>query len=284
MIKKRFLKNIANPFVKKFLYKYAKYYTQERNYDQLVVYSYDSVSTEINLDGIYEKELLFFIKKFLEEKKYNCQNKTVLDIGAFIGNHSIFFSKIFNKVLSFEPHPTSFEILKINCKKFQNIKLYNYGCSDENTDSYLRLKHTNIGGSSISKGQHERDYPIKLIKLDDFLDYNLNEIGLIKIDVEGHEENVINGCIQLLKKNKPIIIMELKNFNGEPEPKLIKKLKSIGYNNFFELEKKIKFDTLKSSLYLSILDKLINLFFKNPVQMKKIKFFRKKEYQNLIII
>ena len=66
--------------------------------------------------------------------------------------------------------------------------------------SYLRLKHTNIGGSSISEGNHIRDHSIKLLKLDDFLKNNIIEIGLIKIDVEGHEENVINGCIELLKK------------------------------------------------------------------------------------
>lgn len=267
-----------------FLHKYAKYYIKEKNYDQLVVYSHDTVSAEINLEGIYEKELLFFIKNFLKEKKYNYQNKTVLDIGAFVGNHSIFFSKIFNEVLSFEPHPTSFEILKINCRNFQNIKLYNFGCSDVNKDTYLRLKHTNIGGSSISDGKHERDYPIKLLNLDDFLKYNSNEIGLIKIDVEGHEENVINGCIQLLKKNKPIIVLELKNFNGDSEPNVIKKLKSIGYNNFFELEKKIKFDTLQNNFFLSIIDKFINLIYENPVHLKEIKFFKKKEYQNLIII
>ena len=49
------------------------------------------MSTEINLNGIYEKDFYFFLKKFLSEKKYNIQNKAALDIGAFIGNHSIFF-------------------------------------------------------------------------------------------------------------------------------------------------------------------------------------------------
>ena len=284
MIKKKFLENIVNPFIKKLLHKYAKYYSLEKNYDQLVVYSYDSVSTEINLNGIYEKDFLFFFKKFLSEKKYNIQNKAALDIGAFIGNHSIFFSKIFSEVLSFEPHPISYEILKINCRNFKNIKMFNFACSDENKDSYLRLKHTNIGGSSISEGNHIRDHSIKLFKLDDFLKDNIIEIGLIKIDVEGHEENVINGCIELLKKNKPIIIMELKNFHKESEPNVVKKLKSLGYSKFFEVERSLIFNANKNSLFLSILDRLINLFYKNPIQMKEIKFFKKKEYQNIIII
>ena len=88
----------------------------------------------------------------------------------------------------------------------------------------------------------------------------------------------------IIKKNKPIIVLELKNFNGDSEPNVIKKLKSIGYNNFFELEKKIKFDTLQNNFFLSIIDKFINLIYENPVHLKEIKFFKKKEYQNLIII
>ena len=41
-------------------------------------------------------------------------NGTVLDIGANIGNHSLFFSNYFYKVLSFEPHPKIFKVLAIN--------------------------------------------------------------------------------------------------------------------------------------------------------------------------
>ena len=283
MFKKRLFQNLIYPIVKKILHSSAKYYSLKKNYDQFIVYSFDAVSTEINLNGIYEKELLFFLKAYLKQNNFNLEKKTAIDIGAFIGNHSIFFSRMFENVISFEPHPTSFEILKLNCKNSGNIKLYNFGCSNKNENSFLRLKHTNIGGSNISNGKHERDFSIKLIKLDDLLkDYD-HEIGLIKIDTEGHEENVINGSVELLKKNKPIIVMELKNFNNYEEPNVIKKLRTIGYSNFFELEKKVKFDKLNNNLLFSILDKIFNLFFENSIEMKEIKNFEKKEYQNLII-
>ena len=146
------------------------------------------------------------------------------------------------------------------------------------------MKHTNVGGSTISDGSHERDYSISLIKLDDFLTEHEPNIGLIKIDVEGHEKNVINGCLETLKKNRPIIIMELKNFQNEGEPELVKKLKSIGYLKFYEIEKKFKLNKFENNKFLAFLDKTINLFFKNPTIMKEIKDFKKKEYQNIIII
>lgn len=284
MLKERLLKNIIYPIIKFFLHKCAKYYTIKEKYDQLVVYAFDTVSSDINLKGIYEKELLFFLRNFLRERNFDFSNHTVLDIGAYIGNHSIFFSKLFNEVICFEPHPISFEILKINCKKYKNIKILNFGCSDVNTNSFLRLKHTNIGGSSISNGNHEKDAAIKLIKLDDFFRGYLKKIGLVKIDVEGHENKVIAGCLKLLKINRPIILMELRNYQNDSEPDVIKKLKSIGYSKFFELESKIKFNKFQNNIFLSVIDKVFNLVFENQVVMKEIKLFKKKEYQNIIIL
>ena len=284
MFKNKFLTNVVNPIIKKILFNWAKHYSLEKKYNQLVVYSYDSVSSEINLDGIYEKDQIFFLEKFLIEKNFDFKNNVFVDIGAYIGNHSIYFSKKFQEVLSFEPHPTSFEILKINCKNFKNIKTYNYGCSDNDKKSYLRLKHTNIGGSTISDGNHERDYPVRLIKIDNFLKDYSKKIGLIKIDVEGHEDKVLKGTIDILKENKPIIMMELKNFNNESEPKIVKQLRSIGYNKFYELERKIKLNVNQDNIFLSIIDIIINLFLKNPIEMKEIKIFKKREYQNIIII
>ena len=139
-------------------------------------------------------------------------------------------------------------------------------------------------GSNISNGKHERDFSIKLIKLDDLLkDYD-QEIGLIKIDVEGHENKVIDGSIELLKKNKPVIIMELRNYQNSMEPEIINKLKSLGYSKFFELERKIKFNKLQNNFFLALIDRLINVIFENPISLKEIKVFKKKEYQNIIIL
>ena len=78
--------------------------------------------------------------------------------------------------------------------------------------------------------------------------------------------------------------MELRNYQNDSEPDVIKKLKSIGYDKFFELENKIKFDKLQNNIFLSFIDKIINLVFENQVVMKEIKLYKKKEYQNIIII
>ena len=55
---------IKNNFFSLIAFQFNNYKVIKKNYDQLVVYSFDTVSTEINLNGIYEKELLFFLRAY----------------------------------------------------------------------------------------------------------------------------------------------------------------------------------------------------------------------------
>ena len=64
----------------------------------------------LNLTG--EKK---FIKLIGKEINFS------IDIGANVGNHSVFFSKKFDKVLAFEPLPMALKLLKINTEKYSNI-------------------------------------------------------------------------------------------------------------------------------------------------------------------
>lgn len=80
----------------------------------LLIYSNDKMGAYIIWEGVAEKKLLDIIIRNLnfDPKKYSC-----LDVGANIGNHSVFFSKYFNKVISFEPQKEVFEVLKLNTSK-----------------------------------------------------------------------------------------------------------------------------------------------------------------------
>ena len=78
--------------------------------------------------------------------------------------------------------------------------------------------------------------------------------------------------------------MELRNYQNSIEPEIIIKLKSLGYSKFFELERKLKFNKLQNNFFLSLIDKFINIIFENPILLKEIKVFKKKEYQNIIIV
>ena len=74
---------------------------------------FDIINLKINLSGRFENlELITLRKKVFN--KINSKKFNALDIGANIGNHSVFFADDFLQVYSFEPLTQNFDLLKIN--------------------------------------------------------------------------------------------------------------------------------------------------------------------------
>ena len=162
-----------------------------------------SVDERIYLKNHYEPEILRIIKNNSSKKD------TFLDIGANIGQHSLFASHFFKRVVSFEPIPKLFtqfnKSIKLN--NISNIKVYNLGCSDRKETKIIYEKFSNIGGSSlIEKKKYDKKEKINLIKLDDFL--RNQKIHFIKIDIEGYEYFAFKGMRKILEKYKPKIVFE----------------------------------------------------------------------------
>jgi predicted RNA methylase len=96
--------------------KYLKRCSKEhlKSHEQLVVFSFDYISRMIALEGQYETNELALIRNTFA---HFLQDKTILDVGANIGNHTVAFSKIAKDVVAFEPNPLVFELLKNKYKK-----------------------------------------------------------------------------------------------------------------------------------------------------------------------
>ncbi len=193
------------------------------------------------IDNNYEKELDVI-------EKYADKTKDALDIGVYRGVYSYKLSKFFNKVHSFEANPLLYPYLEKNLKKIiNNIELYNFALSDINGETKLKLP---IRSKSLFKDNIEEKYklgaatmhpnnsienykevPIKMKKLDDIkLE---NKIGFIKIDVEGHEKNVILGGLETIKRNKPILLIEIEEkHTKQPIKDTINFIESLNYNTF----------------------------------------------------
>jgi FkbM family methyltransferase len=157
----------------------------------------------------------------------------ILDIGANVGNHTVYWGKITNvkKIYSFEPVRATFFILSRNIEiNFlqEKVKLYNRGLSDAAARGKIEAYHPdNIGGTGINKGE---DGDIALDALD-----NLREIreepsvDFVKIDVEGREKDVLNGGAEFFKKHRPIVFIE--SFAGENQYDFVYNFfKTRGYN------------------------------------------------------
>jgi len=152
---------------------------------------------------IYEEDLLRSINAMC------LKPGTFVDVGAYIGTHTIYFSKIMQrKVLAFEPNPASFSDLKSNVmfnevEGLVNIHQTAVGATASKGDIAFD-DASNLGAAKFSPNA---EGAIELSPLDDLLLQNEN-ISLIKIDTEGFELDVLRGATKTLARCKPVIVVE----------------------------------------------------------------------------
>ena len=111
------LKNILKDFFLTNLQKEIK-----KSNSQIIILN-DWIGLKILTDKYYEKDEIEVLKKHFND---NIKNNTFVDVGANIGNHSLYFQKYFRRIISFEPQKKIFKILKLNTEDFKNIKIFNY--------------------------------------------------------------------------------------------------------------------------------------------------------------
>lgn len=148
---------------------------------------------------------------------------TIVDVGAQYGDFALLCSKIYNvaRVFSFEPLPRNYGIMTENLKlnNTRNITLYNYGLG--NIDGKIMSSFTHNMINNFGDGKEQ---VIELKRLDDF---EIRDIDLMKIDVEGFEVDVLQGSMETIKKFHPKIIIE--THTKELKRKVIEALSRIGY-------------------------------------------------------
>lgn len=152
-------------------------------------------------------------------KSLAAKSETVLDIGANIGCTAILFSSLSKDVHAFEPSRSTYNILERNIIKSQtqNITTHNIGLGDESCESTITYAPSNRSGGYISnKTQASEGHIVEQITiktLDDTVSSNeIKNIDFVKLDVEGFEGSVIDGALDTLKRDKPIVVLELNHW------------------------------------------------------------------------
>lgn len=204
------LKNIYKYF---FHLMYPKGYFKKINfldikfYLKIDFYKNGGVDGSIFLKGVFEPEYLELFKNNLDT------GNTFIDIGANIGHHSLFASKVVGdngKVIAFEPLKDIYNQFQesINKNNFKNITLYNKGCGSKEEILTIYSTNKNIGGSSVIPSPDKRENgKIEIIVPDNILE-NEKRVDFIKIDVEGYELEVLKGLKNTIQKFHPKIFLE----------------------------------------------------------------------------
>ena len=222
--------------------------------------------------GSYEKDEIDMVRRIIKN------NFNILDIGANIGWYTIHLAKMApeGNVYSFEPIPKTFRSLEkvIILNNLKNVKLMNFGLSEkEDIIEFFFDSKLSVAASmrNLYDKQDIEKIKCKVEKLDIVIERLKikGNIDFIKCDVEGAELFVIKGAINTLKKNKPIIFIEMlrkwsSKFDYHPND-IISLLKGIGYNCYYIEANKLR--EIKK-----ITDKTLstNFFFLNPEKHKDI--------------
>ena len=179
-----------------------------KKFPNLIAPTFDYIANVCSVFGMYEHDELKCIERVL---KKHCKNKYIIDCGANIGNHTLFFSKFAKGVFSFEPNYITYECLRLNTLNNKKVKIYNYGLLNKVTKKKMHIVSGNLGASSIYKKKNSKPTFANFKKLDSFKEILNKDISLIKIDVEDSEFELIEGAKKILKKN-PIILFEVSDF------------------------------------------------------------------------
>jgi FkbM family methyltransferase len=225
---------------------------------QLVVFAFDAVSHAVNWDGIYERDELDTLFAWLRERKIDTKSATAIDIGAYIGNHSLYFADHFKSVLSFEPNPRAYEVLRLNAALAANIACFNIGLSDRVGEAILCVGSGNMGASYIAQPPAPNGQPIRLTTLDSM---DLREdVKLIKVDVEGHELQALTGARELIRRNRPIVVFEQHTADFEDgRSAVIALLEALGYQRFATIRRypRVQGSLFRRALFVPLLRTLL---------------------------
>jgi FkbM family methyltransferase len=206
----------------------------------LVFKGQDLISNHLKKE-LYENDLHQLALKLL----INEPSGTVLDIGANLGTFCVPLARKIPKLKfqAFEPQRiVNYQLCaNIVINGLDNVQTYELALSDRDDQVNLVMpdytKETNIGAFSIDKEVRENEYEcattsvtnkIFLVPLDLL---TFSDVKLIKIDVEGHELEVLQGGLETLKANNyPPIIFEAWTWKfPEKREALFAHLQSLGY-------------------------------------------------------
>jgi FkbM family methyltransferase len=165
------------------------------------------------------------------------QGHVVVEAGANIGAHTVYLAKLVSEqgaVFAFEPQRIVFQTLCANIALNQlvNVVTRQQGLGRQFGEMVLpnvdpRVENNFGGLSLLSKGAGEK---VGIVTIDSL---GLQRCNLIKVDVEGMEEEVISGAVNTIAKFRPLLYLE--NDRAEKSASLIRFLQSLNYRVWWHL-------------------------------------------------
>ncbi len=135
------------------------------------------------------------------------RSKLSVDVGAHLGDYTYFMRRASKACLAFEPNPALAAHLR---RRFPSrVTVREAAVSDRPGRAVLRIPRDGLGLATIEPANAvagDEEVEVEIVTLDEAV---TEDVGFLKVDVEGHEMSVFHGAERLLQRSRPNIIVEL---------------------------------------------------------------------------
>lgn len=214
--------------------------------------------------GAYEKPNLFVLRDLM--RSVSGSEGTFIDIGANIGQHSLFMSRYSKTVHAFEPWQPVLKRFRrmIQINGIKNITIHPYGLGNENSKKpFFKPAASNLGTGSFVENFNSENSPegeLEIKKGDDaFAEERITSVSVIKMDIEGYEKLALQGLRNTLKKHRPAMVFEITTDSKSPVSiKSKEELTALFPENYVFLVISERSDLLTGTYFLEPIDGVVN--------------------------
>lgn len=196
-------------------------------YGDIYLYKHNDMISKLVREGnVWENYIIEVMAEYYEE------GTDIMDIGANMGLNSLGTHKLkpFTGTLHcFEPQYHSMALCVYNTSSIPKVKYYQFALSSKYDQMSFTPVNENVGGTSMTPSLEHKNV-IASVPLDSIT--FTNRISVMKIDVEGMEDRLLEGATNTILKHKPTIIIEIWESMFPTTSKVLEKLN-------YKLEKRI---------------------------------------------
>ena len=163
-----------------------------------------------DVDDVYDASIFYYdcgLKHLPKDVINSLKNKDFIDGGAFIGDSALMFEKFYlpKNIYAFEPENSNFNrmLMTIKWNNLKKVISINKGLGRK--EEKLKIKSFGVISQISEHGEQE----VSITTIDNFVFEKKLNIGLIKLDVEGFELNVLKGAEKTIKKFSPILLIAI---------------------------------------------------------------------------
>lgn len=145
----------------------------------------------------------------------------IVEVGSNIGSHAVPLAKLHpqHRLVAIEPNIEYFKLLCANLVVNAVTNVLPVHAAAGRAEGTLRIaplaldKPANFGGVGLDSIAHEAGQPVRVARLDDLVEDH-DAVRILKVDVEGHECDILAGAAGILARSRPFLYVE-----NEPTPR-----------------------------------------------------------------